>query len=76
MKQVHYGIVDDPMPDQRFVYGKKTEVSDHVPGVIKYPPMSKLAEYNNDLNEAKYSSHKWEPLGISMPRNYIMPPEV
>ena len=69
-------MVNDPLPEQGFVYGKKTECSDHVPGVIKYPAMSKLAEYNNDLCEAKYASHKREPLGKPMPRSYIMPEEV
>ena len=38
--------------------------------------MSKLAEYNNDLTEAKYASHKREPLGKSMPRKYVMPEKV
>lgn len=68
------------MGDQKrgdeFLYGKKTQVSDHVSETIKYPPMSKLAEYANDLNEAKYASHKREPLGKVMPRNYEYPSEV
>jgi len=73
---LHYGIVNDPKPGDNFVFGKKTAVSDHVPNVVKYPEMSKLAEYNNDLNEAKYGSHKREPLGKPMPRNYEFPEEV
>jgi len=42
---------------------------------IKYPAMSKLAEYSNDLHEAKYASHKREPLGKPMPRGYAYPQE-
>ena len=38
--------------------------------------MSKLTEYANDLNEAKYASHKREPLGKPMPRNYEFPAAV
>ena len=73
MKQLHYGIVDDPKREQGFLYGKKTAVSDHVSTTIKYPPMSKLAEYANDLNEAKYGSHKREPLGKPIQRDYEFP---
>ncbi|MDR3735275.1 MAG: hypothetical protein P4L10_07040 [Acidobacteriaceae bacterium] len=58
------------------MFGKKTADSEHVPTTIKYPPMSKLAEYANDLNEAKYATHKREPLGKPMPRNYVMPSKV
>ena len=74
MRQLHYGIVNDPRRPEGFLYGKKTAESDHVETTIKYPPMSKLAEYANDLNEAKYATHKREPLGKVMPRNYAMPP--
>ena len=73
MSQIHYGKAQDPKPAPNFIFGKKTEGSEHVSGVLKYPAMSKLAEYNNDLCEAKYASHKREPLGKGMTRNYIMP---
>eukprot|EP00826_Nyctotherus_ovalis_P056671 TRINITY_DN769_c0_g3_i2.p1 TRINITY_DN769_c0_g3~~TRINITY_DN769_c0_g3_i2.p1 ORF type:complete len:355 (-),score=127.26 TRINITY_DN769_c0_g3_i2:138-1202(-) len=69
-------MADNPKPGSNFIFGKKTEGSDHVPGVLKYPAMSKLAEYNNDLCEAKYGSHKREPLGKPMTRNYVMPEKV
>ena len=69
----NYGIVDDPKRPHNFVYGKETAASDHVDNTIKCPPMSKLAEYANGLNEAKYASRKREPLGQVMPRNYILP---
>ncbi len=68
--------MDDEKRPDNFLYGKKTAESDHVSTTIKYPPMSKLAEYANDLNEAKYGSHKREPLGKVMPRNYAMPSTV
>jgi hypothetical protein len=73
---LHYGIVDDPKKESGFLYGKPTAVSDHVSTTIKYPPVSKLAEYANDLNEAKYGSHKREPLGKPMQRDYAFPAQV
>ena len=76
MRQLHYGIVDDPKRPDGFLYGKKTAASDHVEHTLKYPPLSKLSEYANDLNEAKYATHKREPLGKVMPRNYVMPSAV
>jgi len=73
---MHYGIAEDPKRAENFVYGKKSLESDHVHQTIKYPAMSKLTEYANDLNEAKYASHKREPLGKPMPRNYVYPQAV
>ena len=70
---MHYGIAEDPKREYNFLYGKKTAESDHVSTTIRYPAMSKLTEYANDLNEAKYGSHKREPLGKPMPRDYALP---
>ena len=74
IRQQHYGLVNDPKPSSNFVYGKPTAVSDHVENTIKSAPLSKLAEYANELRESKYASHKREPLGQVMPRNYALPP--
>jgi hypothetical protein len=72
-KQKHYGLMDDPTPDENFMYGKKTHGSEHVEEVIKAQNLAGLADYNNDLKEAKYQSHIREPLGKSYARGYNMP---
>jgi len=73
IKQKHYGLADDPIPDGRFVYGKKTYGSEHVSEVIKAQNLAGLADYNNDLKESKYNSKIKEPLGKSYHRGYKMP---
>lgn len=74
VKQRHYGLVDDEIPDQTF--GKKTYASEHVEEVIKAQNLAGLADYNNDLKEGKYQSHLKEPLGKSYQRNYNYPNQV
>ena len=76
MKQKHYGLVDDPTPDEKFSFGKKTHESEHVSEVIKAQNMAGLADYNNDLKEGKYQSHQREPLGKSYQRGYNFPDQV
>lgn len=73
VKQQHYGMVDDPTPDEKFSYGKKTYASEHVDEVIKAQNLAGLADYNNNLKEGKYNSHIREPLGKSYARGYNMP---
>lgn len=76
IKQKHYGLVDDDMPDQRFTYGKQTIESEHVGEVIKAQNLAGLADYKNDLKEGKYNSHIREPLGKSYQRGYNYPDQI
>lgn len=76
IKQKHYGLVDDNMPDQRFTYGKQTIESEHVGEVIKAQNLAGLADYKNDLKEGKYNSHIREPLGKSYQRGYNYPDQI
>lgn len=73
IKQKHYGVVDDSLPEERFTYGKRTGGSEHVGEVIKAQNLAGLADYNNDLKEGKYNSHIREPLGKSYQRGYNYP---
>lgn len=74
IKQRHYGLVDDSLPDQTF--GKKTYGSEHVDEVIRAQNLRGLADFNNDLKEGKYQSHIREPLGKSYQRGYAFPDAV
>ena len=76
IKQRHYGQVEDALPGDKFVFGKKTHGSEHVGEVIKAQNLAGLADYNNDLKEGKYHSHIREPLGKSYVRGFNFPSTV
>ena len=76
MKQIHYGVVEDPLPPQAFTYGKKTYVSDHVHEIIAPNNSKSLAQYEKELKEQKYASSVKEPLGKGFERGYNYPQEV
>lgn len=73
MKQIHYGIMEDPIPPPSFTYGKKTYQSDHVNEVIGPNKSQSLAEYEKHLKEQKYASSIKEPLGKGYERGYNYP---
>lgn len=76
MKQIHYGVVEDPLPAPTFIYGKKTYVSDHVNEIIGPNKSQSLAQYEKELKEKKYASSIKEPLGRGFERGYEYPQEV
>jgi EF-hand domain-containing family member B len=76
MKQIHYGVVEDPLPPSAFTYGKKTYVSDHVHEIIASKKPQTLANFQTELKEQKYSSSIREPLGKGYERGYQYPQEV
>ena len=76
IKQIHYGIVDDPLPDGGFTYGKKTYNSDHVHQIIGPHQSKSLANYEKELKEQKYASSIKEPLGKGFERGYSYPQAV
>ncbi|OMJ80066.1 hypothetical protein SteCoe_19756 [Stentor coeruleus] len=76
MKQIHYGIVDDPLPAETFTYGKKTYKSDHVHQIIGPNRNQGLGQFQTGLKEQKYASSIKEPLGKGFERGYSYPQEV
>ena len=76
MKQIHYGILEDPLPPSTFAYGKKSHVSDHVNQIIGPNKSQSLAQYEKELRENKYASSIKEPLGKGFERGYSYPNQV
>ena len=76
VKQLHYGVYDDPKDYENLVHGIKTLDSDHVPDCIKGLNLDGNKYFMNQLNETNYASNKREPLGKSIVRNYNFPEEV
>ena len=76
VKQLHYGIFDDPRDYENLVHGIKTQSSDHVKDCIKGTNLNGNAYFLNQLKENHYASSKREPLGKSIIRNYTFPEEV
>ena len=76
VKQLHYGIYDDPKDYENLVHVIKTLESDHVPDCIKGLNLDGNKYFMNQLNESNYASNKREPLGKSIVRNYNFPEEV
>ena len=87
LKQIHYGIIDDPLPAPTFTYGKKTYKSDHVNEIIAPMKAKSLAQYEVQLifpvngvreerpevREQYYKSHGVTEAGQQMSRNYKWP---
>lgn len=76
VKQVHYGVANDPRPPVCFTYGKKTFHSDHVNEILAPQQYNGLALYDCQLKEQHYAREKKEPLGQSMQRDYVYPAQV
>lgn len=71
---VHHGLVTDvENRDRNRTYGKLTQASENVNGVIKAQNLNGLADKFNQIKEAKYQSHQREPLGQGLNRGYQMP---
>ena len=73
VKQLHYGIYDDPRYYESIRHGITTKSSDHVPDVIKGLNLDGNNAFMNELAESHYASNKREPLGKSIVRNYKFP---
>ena len=76
MKQIHYGILEDPLPPSTFSYGKKSHNSDHVHQIIGPNKSQSLAQYEKELRENKYASSIKEPLAKGFERGYTFPQQV
>lgn len=76
IKQLHYGIYDDPKDYENLVNGVPTKASEHVTDCIKGKNIGGINYFIEEIKEAKYASHNREPLGSSIKRNYEFPQEV
>jgi hypothetical protein len=76
VKQLHYGIYDDPKDADFLVHGTKTADSDHVTDCIKGRNLTGVKHYMNHIQEQKYARNQREPLGKSIMRNYEFPEKV
>ena len=71
---VHHGLVEHVENlDRNRTYGKQTQGSENINGVIKAQNLVGMSEKFNSIKEAKYQSHKREPLGQGLTRDYQMP---
>lgn len=66
-------MVGDNQRAEGFNYGKATGKSELVGDVMRAQNLSGLADFNNDLKESQYDSHKREPLGKSYVRGHHLP---
>ncbi|MCQ2821484.1 MAG: hypothetical protein MJ252_29860 [archaeon] len=74
VKQKHYGIYDDPNDYEDMIHGVPTKSSLHVQDCVKGTNLSGNQIFMNQLKEDKfYASHKREPLGKGLQREYIFP---
>ena len=76
IKQLHYGVYNDPKDYEDLVHGVPTKSSDHVPDCIKGSNLNGNKYFMNQIAESQYPSNKREPLGKSIMRNYNFPEEV
>lgn len=76
VKQIHFGLVDAPLPPPSHIYGKKTYESDHVNEVIRQQNLEGFTEFANDIKEQRYATSKREPLGQTLSRDYVYPAAV
>jgi len=71
IRVVHPGLVEHVENlDRNLAYGKLTQGSESINGVIKSQNLIGMTEKFNQIKEAKYQSHKREPLGQGLTRDY------
>ena len=74
IRMVHPGLVEHVENlDRNRTYGKQTQGSENINGVIKAQNLVGMSEKFHLIKEAKYQSHKREPLGQGLTRDYQMP---
>ena len=76
VKQLHYGVYNDPKDHENLIHGVKTLDSDHVNDCIKGNNLNGVNYFLNEIKENKYSRLQREPLGKSIIRNYEFPEKV
>ncbi len=76
MKQLHYGVFNDPKDYEGILHGVKTLESDHVTDCIKGGNLGGVKYFMNKIQEDKYKRNQREPLGRSIIRNYDFPEKV
>lgn len=74
----HWGLKDQKLPTEDFVYGIKGDTGESVEQIFnKAAEITQgMAEYKNDRKEEVYASKKREPLGTCYTRGHVLPPEV
>lgn len=73
----HWGAADDSVPlPASGAYGRKNVRSEGVESVIAPYPQSELMRWRLERQEDLYHSSKLEPLGRSMNRGHVLPPEM
>jgi hypothetical protein len=73
VKQLHYGVYNDPKDYEDLIHGMKTLDSDHVNNCIKGSNLPGIKNFINNIQENKYARNNREPLGKSLMRNYNFP---
>jgi hypothetical protein len=76
VKQIHYGIYDDPKDYENYIHGVKTCESEHVNDCINGRNLNGVNHFVNQIKENKYTSSQREPLGQGIMRNYVFPDKV
>jgi hypothetical protein len=76
VKQLHYGIYNDPRDYENYIHGIKTSDSDHVNDCIYGRNLNGVNHFVNQIHEDKYIRNQREPLGQSIIRNYTFPDKV
>jgi hypothetical protein len=74
-KQIHHGVFNDPKDHEELIHGKKTAASEHTTDCIYGTNLNGVKYFMNEMKEKQYKRSKKEPLGRTMERNYIFPPE-
>lgn len=74
-KQLHPGVFNDPKDHEALIHGKKTAASEHTSDCIYGTNLNGIKYFMNEMKEKQYVRSKKEPLGKTMERNYIFPPE-
>lgn len=74
-KQLHHGVFNDPKDHENLIHGKKTADSEHTNDCIYGTNLNGIQYFKNEMKEKQYKRSRKEPLGKTMERNYIFPPE-
>lgn len=70
---VHWGLKDQKLPDERFSYGMRTNKGENVEMTFKAGQKFGIEEYINSRGEAIYHSTQREPLGKPYIRGHELP---